>query len=79
MEAAGLYQTLVNGHPYGIPPRYTSSLLALEVYPRGEDVPKELARYTMPDSAVTKSGQCTLIVYWTDQSPTVPKGARLPF
>ena len=75
----GCIKTLVNGHPYGIPPRYTSSLLALEVYPRGEDVPKELARYTMPDSAVTKSGQCTLIVYWTDQSPTVPKGARLPF
>jgi hypothetical protein len=75
----GCIKTLVNGHPYGIPPKYTSSLIALEVYPRGEDVPKELARYTMPDSAITKSGQCTLIVYWTDQSPQVPKGARPPF
>src|SRR5262245_57769843 len=37
----GCIKTLVNGRPYGIPPRYTSSLIALEVYPRGEDVPKE--------------------------------------
>lgn len=75
----GCIKTLVNGRQYGIPPRFTSSLIALEVYPRGEDVPKELARYTMPDSAVTKSGQCTLIVYWTDQSPKSPPGARPPF
>ena len=75
----GCIKTLVNGRPYGIPPRYTSSLIALEVYPRGEDVPKELARYTMPDSGITKSGQCTLIVYWTDQSPQSPTGVRLPF
>ena len=75
----GCIKTLVNGRMYGIPPRYTSSLIALEVYPRGEDVPKELARYTMPDSGITKSGLCTLIVYWTDQSPRAPKGARLPF
>lgn len=75
----GCIKTLVNGKPFGIPPKYTTSLIALEVYPRGENVPKELARYTMPDSGITKSGHCTLIVYWTDQSPRLPKGARLPF
>ena len=75
----GCIKTLVNGHPYGIPPRYTSSLIALEVYPRGDRVPRELARYTMPDSGITKSGPCTLIVYWTDQSPRPPKGGKAPF
>ena len=65
----GCIKTLVNGHPYGIPPKYTSSLIALEVYPRGDRVPKELERYTMPEHGATKSGPCTLIVYWTDQSP----------
>ena len=75
----GCIKTLVNGKPYGIPPRYTSSLIALEVYPRGENVPKELARYVMPESGITKSGLCTLIVYWTDQSPKSPPGGRLPF
>ena len=75
----GCIKTLVNGHPYGIPPRYTSSLIALEVYPRGDKVPRELARYTMPDSGITKSGPCTLIVYWTDQSPRPPKGGKVPF
>jgi hypothetical protein len=74
----GCIKTLVNGHPYGIPPRYTSSLIALEVYPRGDRVPRELERYTMPDSGITKSGPCTLIVYWTDQSPRPPKGGRVP-
>ncbi len=74
----GCIKTLVNGRPYGIPPRFTSSLIALEVYPRGEKVPKALLRYTMPDSNVTKSGRCTLIVYWTDQSPKSPKGGRVP-
>ena len=65
----GCIKRLVNGHPYGIPPRYTSDLIALEVYPRGDRVPKELERYTMPERGATKSGPCTLIVYWTDQSP----------
>jgi hypothetical protein len=74
----GCIRTLVNGHPYGIPPKFTSSLIALEVYPRGEDVPRELARYTMPDSGITKSGRCTLIVYWTDQSPRPAKRIRPP-
>jgi hypothetical protein len=75
----GCIKTLVNGHPYGFPPRYSSSLIALEVYPRGDRVPRELERYTMPDSGITKSGRCTLIVYWTDQSPRPPKGGRVPF
>jgi hypothetical protein len=75
----GCIKTLVNGHPYGIPPRYTSSLIALEVYPRGDKVPRELERYAMPDSGITKSGPCTLIVYWTDQSPRPPKSGKVPF
>ena len=74
----GCIRTLVNGRPYGIPPKFTSSLIALEVYPRGEDVPKELARYTMPDSGITRSGRCTLIVYWTDQSPRPAKRVGPP-
>jgi hypothetical protein len=74
----GCIRTLVNGRPYGIPPKFTSSLIALEVYPRGEDVPSELARYTMPDSGITKSGRCTLIVYWTDQSPRPAKKVGPP-
>ena len=47
-------------------PELSSSLIAIEVYTRPDSVPPELQRYTLPDRSLTRTGRCSVVVYWTD-------------
>lgn len=61
--------TLVNGRPVNAAnrvPELANKLIGIEVYLRGDSLPPEFERYSMPASGVTKSGRCSVIVYWTD-------------
>ena len=67
--------SLVNGRPVNLAnkiPERASNLIAVEVYLRSDSLPPEYERYSMPTSGVTKSGRCSVIVYWTD----VPSSKR---
>jgi len=60
---------LVNGRPENHAnkiPELAYHLIAVEVYLRGDSLPPEYERYAMPPRGVTKSGKCSVIVYWTN-------------
>lgn len=66
--------TIVNGEPAtaGAVPEDPYNLMAVEIYRRPADVPKEFRRHTWGKE------QCSMIVYWTvDFSMPLPR-ARLP-
>ena len=68
----GCVTSLVDGHPLtGANPVPTnpSDLSALEVYLKPDSVPQPYKRYTWPQSGVTRSGRCSVIVYWTVWAP----------
>ena len=69
--------SLVNGRPVNNGnrvPELASNLIAIEVYLRADSLPAEFERYSVPASGVTKSGRCSVIVYWTD----VPSKVKRP-
>ncbi|HEU4995360.1 MAG TPA: carboxypeptidase regulatory-like domain-containing protein [Gemmatimonadaceae bacterium] len=64
----GCITSLVDGRPVTLAnpiPRLPTDLSAVEVYFRPDSVPKEYQRYTWPAAGITRSGRCSVVVYWT--------------
>lgn len=61
--------SLVDGRPTSgatLIPEFPNDLIAIEVYTVPDSVPAEYQRYTWPEGGnFTKSGRCSVIVYWT--------------
>lgn len=67
----GCVKSLVNGReatPANPVPEYPYDLVALEVYARPDSVPAQFQRYTWPPGDVTRSGRCSVVVYWTQRA-----------
>ncbi len=65
---SGCIASLVDGYPASLArpvPESPYDLIAVEVYARPDSVPREYERYTWPNRDVTRSGRCSVIVYWT--------------
>jgi hypothetical protein len=61
----------VNGRdvtPANPVPEYPWELVALEVYARPDSVPDQFQRYTWPAGDITRSGRCSVVVYWTQRA-----------
>jgi Carboxypeptidase regulatory-like domain len=72
----GCIAQLVDGRPAGPAtpvPELPTDLIAMEVYARPDSVPKEYQRYTWPNGGITRSGRCSVIVYWTLRARTAPR------
>ena len=71
----GCITSLIDGRPSTgatIIPELPQHLLALEVYARPDSVPVEYQRYTWPNGSITRSGRCSVIVYWTMRARMTP-------
>jgi hypothetical protein len=67
----GCIHSLVNGRdvtPANPVPEYPWELVALEVYARPDSVPDQFQRYTWPAGDITRSGRCSVVVYWTQRA-----------
>jgi hypothetical protein len=72
---SGCIASLVDGYPQSPArpiPESPYDLLAVEVYARADSVPREYERYTWPTRDVTRSGRCSVIVYWTLRARAKP-------
>jgi hypothetical protein len=73
----GCVSTLVDGRLANAALRVPDDpydLVALEVYARPDSVPKEYQEYTWPRGGnVTRSGRCSVIVFWTRYARLTPK------
>jgi hypothetical protein len=70
---SGCVATLVDGYPASPArpvPESPYDLIAVEAYARPDSVPREYQRYTWPNRDVTRSGRCSVIVYWTLRART---------
>jgi hypothetical protein len=64
----GCIASLVDGFPPSPArpiPESPYDLIAVEVYAKADSVPREYQIYTWPRGDVTRTGRCSLIVYWT--------------
>jgi hypothetical protein len=64
----GCVTSLVDGRPLtgaNPIPEDPYELIALEVYARPDSVPREYQEYTWPPGDLTRSGRCSVVVYWT--------------
>jgi Carboxypeptidase regulatory-like domain len=67
----GCVKSLVNGRevtPANPIPDYPFDLVALEIYARPDSVPQQFQQYTWPRGDVTRSGRCSVVVYWTQRA-----------
>jgi hypothetical protein len=67
----GCVKSLVNGReatPANQVPEYPYDLVALEIYAKPDSVPAQFQRYTWPRGDVTRSGRCSVVVYWTQRA-----------
>jgi hypothetical protein len=67
----GCINSLVDGRdvsPANQIPEFPYDLVALEVYTRPDSVPDQLQRYTWPRGDITRSGRCSVVVYWTQRA-----------
>jgi hypothetical protein len=72
----GCITELVNGRPITPAirfPELPTDLIAMEVYARPDSVPSEYQKYTWPNGSITRSGRCSVIVYWTLRARMHPK------
>lgn len=72
----GCITQLVDGRPATpatIVPELPTDLIAMEVYARPDSVPPEYQRYTWPNGGITRSGRCSVIVYWTLRARMTPR------
>ena len=71
---SGCITSLVDGFPASPArpiPESPYDLIAVEVYARADSVPQEYQYYTWPNrNDVTRSGRCSVIVYWTVHART---------
>ena len=69
--------SLVDGRPMSgatLVPELPADLVAVEVYARPDSVPSEFQKYTWPAGGnLTKSGRCSVIVYWTLRARMNPR------
>ena len=71
----GCITSLIDGRPSTgatIIPELPQHLIALEVYARPDSVPVEYQRYTWPNGGISRSGRCSVIVYWTMRARMTP-------
>jgi hypothetical protein len=71
-KGAGCIRALVDGRPASAAtpvPAYTEYLSAMEVYLEPDSVPVAYQRYTWPDGDLTRTGRCSVVVYWTVWAP----------
>jgi hypothetical protein len=71
----GCITSLVNGRPAGPAtpiPELPTELIAMEVYASPDSVPHEYQKYTWPNGSVTRSGRCSVVVYWTQRARMKP-------
>jgi len=64
--------SLVDGRPVSLAnpvPSTAIDVIALEVYQKPDDVPKEYERFIWPTTGMA-TGRCMLVVYWTPRAPT---------
>lgn len=69
-KPSGCITPLVDGRPLSgtnLMPELTSTLIALEIYQHPDSVPAEFERYTWPRGDLSRSGRCTVVVYWTNR------------
>ena len=72
----GCIARLVDGRPTSgaTPiPELPTDLIAMEVYSRPDSVPPEYQKYTWPNGGITRSGRCSVIVYWTQRARMSPR------
>ena len=72
----GCIAHLVDGRPTSgaTPiPELPIDLVAMEVYARPDSVPPEYQKYTWPNGGITRSGRCSVIVYWTQRARMSPR------
>lgn len=68
----GCIASLVDGRPASRAnpvPNFSQDLSGMEVYTRPDSVPAEYQRYTWETSDVTRTGRCSVVVYWTVWAP----------
>ncbi|MEP6733503.1 MAG: carboxypeptidase-like regulatory domain-containing protein [bacterium] len=69
--------SLIDGRPTSgatFIPESPADLVAIEVYARPDSVPSEYEKYTWPAGGdFTKSGRCSVIVYWTLRARMNPR------
>jgi hypothetical protein len=68
----GCIRALVDGRPASPAtpvPTYTGDLSAMEVYLQPDSVPAAYQRYTWPDGDLTRTGRCSVVVYWSVWAP----------
>lgn len=71
-QGFGCITSIVDGYPLSganLVPTSPSDLSAMEVYLKPDSVPEPYQRYTWPSAGVTRSGRCSVIVYWTIWAP----------
>ena len=71
----GCLTSLVDGRPVtgaNIIPEYPIDVMAVEIYAKPDSVPKEYQTYTWPRGSVTRSGRCSVVVYWTTHAKMTP-------
>lgn len=64
----GCITPVVDGRPVtpaNAVPRLPGDLSAVEIYLKPDSVPKEYQKYTWPAYGLTRSGRCSVVVYWT--------------
>jgi hypothetical protein len=71
---SGCISSLVDGFPPSPArpiPESPYDLIAVEVYTKADSVPREYQMYTWPSNRdVTRTGRCSVIVYWTVRART---------
>ena len=73
VKPLGCIASLVDGYPPSLArpiPDSPYDLIAVEVYVKPDSVPREYQMYTWPNYDVTRSGRCSVIVYWTLRART---------
>ena len=71
-QGFGCITSIVDGYPLSganTVPTSPSDLSAMEVYLKPDSVPEPYQRYTWPTGGVTRSGRCSVVVYWTIWAP----------
>jgi hypothetical protein len=64
----GCISSLVDGFPPSAArpiPESPYDLIAVEIYTKADSVPREYQMYTWPRGDVTRTGRCSVVVYWT--------------
>ena len=73
VKPLGCIASLVDGYPPSPArpiPDSPYDLIAVEVYAKPDSVPREYQMYTWPRGDVTRTGRCSVIVYWTVRART---------